>query len=151
MEKQQLIENIIKLDKPGREKTIQLCEKMGWKFEEPERGDLAYDCIIYINSDIFVVGEIKNRDIKCQKYDTLFLQEDKYNNVLKWKTRLGADLAWYINWIGDECYIFDLSKVDPNTKTQKWMNKVTAESTKNKELKNIYEINKKDAVIFENL
>ena len=107
-----IIENIIKLDKPGRDKTIKICDEYGWKFEEPERADLAYDCKIKFNSDIFAVVEIKNRSIKYENYDTLFLQQDKYENLLKWKKRLGADKALYFNWVGDNCYVFDIDKVD---------------------------------------
>lgn len=139
--------NIKKLDKPGRDKTIKLCNDYGWRFEEPIREDLAYDCIIKFDSSMFAVVEIKNRDIKCEKYDTLFLQKDKYENVKKWQRRLGADLALYINWIGDTCYVFDLSKVDESTLTEKWMNAITAESRTHKVIKQVYELKKSDAKI----
>lgn len=141
-----IIENIINLDKPGRDKTIKLCNDYGWKFEEPERNDLAYDCIIRFNSDLKAVVEIKNRDIKYEKYDTLFLQEDKYHNLLKWKERLDADQALYINWIGDKCYIFDVDKVDKNSLMEKWMNKITADKSSGKTLKKVYELNKENAI-----
>lgn len=146
MSNQQLVENIISLDKPGREKTIKLCDDLGWKFEEPERSDLAYDCIIKFDSSMFAVVEIKNRDIKYDKYPTLFLQEDKYNNLLKWKQRLNADQALYINWIDNKCYIFDIDKVDKNNIKEKWMNKITANPAAGKTLKRVYELNKKDAI-----
>jgi len=142
----EIISNIIKLDKPGRDKTMKLCNDYGWKFEEPIRNDLAYDCIIRFSSDLFAVVEIKNRDIKYDKYDTLFLQEDKYNNLLKWKERLGADQALYINWIGDKCYIFDVDKVDKNSLIEKWMNKITADKSSGKTLKKVYELNKENAI-----
>lgn len=143
---QQIIDNIISLDKPGRDKTIKLCEDYGWKFEEPERADLAYDCIIKFNSDLKAVVEIKNRDSKYQKYDTLFLQEDKYKNLLKWKERLDADQVLYINWIDNKCYIFDINKVNPNTIKERWMNNITADKSSGKILKRVYELNKKDAI-----
>lgn len=141
----QIIENIIKLDKPGRDKTIKICDEYGWKFDEPDRSDLAYDCIIKFNSDIFAVVEIKNRSIKYENYDTLFLQQDKYENLLKWRKRLGADKALYFNWVGDNCYVFDIDKVDKNSLTEKLMNKITADKSSGKILKKVYELNKKDA------
>lgn len=137
--------NIKKLDKPGRDKTIQLCKDHNWIFEEPEREDLAYDCIIRFRPNLFAVVEIKNRDIKCAKYDTLFLQKDKYENVKKWQRRLGANKALYINWIGNTCYVFDLDKVNESTLTSKWMNAITAESRTHKILKPVYELKKSDA------
>lgn len=148
MEKQ-IIENIINLDKPGRDKTIKLCNDYGWNFEEPKRNDLAYDCIIKFSSDLLAVVEIKNRDIKYDKYETLFLQEDKYHNLLKWKERLGADQALYINWIGNKCYIFDIEKVDKNSLTEKFMNKITADKASGKTLKKVYELKKSDAIMLE--
>lgn len=143
--KKETIDNIIKLDNIGRKKTIKLCEQRGWKFEEPTRPDLAYDCTIKLNSDVIAVVEIKNRSLKCANYDTLFLQIDKYNNLLKWKDKLNADLALYINWIGDECYIFDIDKVEQSSLTEKWMNNITADKSLGKVKKQVYELSKKYA------
>jgi len=143
-----LSDRIKTLDKPGRDKFKQLCNKLGYIYSEPANEKLAYDAMISYKGKNYVI-EIKNRSLDCEKYDTLFLEQDKYYRVQAWKDRLNADGAYYVNWIGDTAYIFNLDD-EQTTKTleKKWMNSVTAKSRTQKIQKNVYIINKDLATVY---
>lgn len=148
-----LEQNIKALDKPGREKFIQLCKKLNLQYDpsgkcqliqygEPENDKLAYDCYIIYKGKKYII-ELKDRDPKYEHYDEYILEQDKYERVIKWKERLGAAGAYYCNWFGDKAYLFNLE--DPRITehpAKQWMNAVTAMSTSNKIEKQIYLINK---------
>ena len=137
-----LEQNIKTLDKPGREKFIQLCKKLNLQYGEPENDKLAYDCYIIYKGKKYII-ELKDRDPKCEHYDEYILEKDKYERVIAWKERLGAAGAYYCNWFGNNAYLFNLE--DPRiteNPSKKWMNAVTAMSTSNKIEKQIYLINK---------
>ena len=146
MTKQELVENIKKMDKPGRDKFIKLCETLKLEYGEPENEKLAYDCYIIYKGKKYLV-ELKDRDPKYEQYDELILEQDKYNRVMKWKERLGAAGAYYCNWFGNTAYLWNLDKKSITAKpAKKWMNKITAASREDKIEKDIYYISKSDAV-----
>lgn len=137
-----LEQNIKTLDKPGREKFIQLCKKLNLQYGEPENEKLAYDCYIIYKGKKYII-ELKDRDPKCEQYDEYILEKDKYERVIAWKERLGAAGAYYCNWFGNTAYLFNLENPTITEKpSKKWMNAVTALSTSNKIEKQIYLINK---------
>lgn len=137
-----LEQNIKTLDKPGREKFIQLCKKLNLQYGEPENKKLAYDCYIIYKGKKYII-ELKDRDPKCEQYDEYILEQDKYERVMAWKERLGAAGAYYCNWFGNTAYLFNLENPTiTEHPSNKWMNAVTALSTSNKIEKQIYLINK---------
>ena len=146
MTQQQLVENIKKLDKPGRDKFIKLCETLNLEYGEPENEKLSYDCFIIYKGKKYLV-ELKDRDPKYEQYDDLILEQDKYNRIMNWKNKLGAAGAYYCNWFGNNAYLWNLDKKCITAKpAKKWMNKITAASREEKVEKDIFYINKSDAV-----
>ena len=146
MTQQQLVENIKKLDKPGRDKFIKLCETLNLEYGEPENEKLSYDCFIIYKGKKYLV-ELKDRDPKYEQYDDLILEQDKYNRIMNWKNKLGAAGAYYCNWFGNNAYLWNLDKKCITAKpAKKWMNKITAASREEKVEKDIFYINKTDAV-----
>lgn len=145
MDKQQLIQNIKNLDKPGRDKTKKLIDLLGYTWGEPDNEKLSYDCYFIYKGRQYLV-EIKDRKPEYEKYDEFILEQDKYERIMKWKERLGAAGCYYINWFGNRCYIFNLEDdYIKNKPSKQWMNAVTAESTTNKIQKDIYLIDKTKA------
>lgn len=148
MEQSELIKNIKSLDKPGRDKTKKLCEKLGYKWGEPDNEKLAYDCYFIYKGKKYLV-EIKDRNPEYDKYDELILEVDKYNRVENWKNRLNANGCYYINWFGDKCYIFNLDdSYITEHKDRKIMNRVTAASRVDKCYKDVYLVDKNKAKIY---
>ena len=146
MTQQQLVANIKKLDKPGRDKFIKLCETLNLEYGEPENEKLSYDCFIIYKGKKYLV-ELKDRDPKYEQYDDLILEQDKYNRIMNWKNKLGAAGAYYCNWFGNNAYLWNLDKKCITAKpAKKWMNKITAASREEKVEKDIFYINKTDAV-----
>lgn len=145
---QHIIDNIKKLDEPGRRKFKQLCKKLGYEYFEPSNDKLAYDCGFIYNGNKYIV-ELKDRSLKYEKYDDLILEKDKCIRLLKWKNITNSKAAYYVNFFGDLCYIFNIqhSILDRPT-TEKWMNALTAASTQVKTKKEVYLLNKKDAKLF---
>lgn len=149
MENSKLVENIKKLDAPGRDKFKKLCYKLGYEFGEPTNEKLAYDCFFKYKGKVYLV-ELKDRKPEYEKYDELILEVDKYNRVMNWKERLNAAGCYYVQWFGNTAYIFNLEE-DYITQHQerKIMNRVTAASTTDKCFKDVYLVNKKNAKKFE--
>lgn len=148
MSKEELVENIKKLDKPGRDKTKKLIESMGYEFLEPKNEKLSYDCYFISKGKMYLI-EIKDRDPKNEKYDDFILECDKYNRIQNWKRKLNAAGCYYFNWFGDKCYVFNLDNPEIiENKTVKKMNAVTAASRFNKIDKDIYLIKKKLGKIY---
>lgn len=149
MTNSELIQNIKTLDKPGREKFIQLCKKLGLQYGEPTNEKLAYDCYIIYKGKKYII-ELKDRDPKCEHYDDYILEKDKYERVLAWKERLGAAGAYYCNWFGNRAYLFNLEDNRIIEKPSKqWMNAVTAKSRTEKISKDIYLIDKSIAAVYD--
>lgn len=146
MTNSELIQNIKTLDKPGRDKFIQLCNQLHLQYGEPENDKLAYDCYIVYKGKKYII-ELKDRDPKYEQYEDYILEQDKYERVMNWKERLGAAGAYYCNWFGDTAYLFNLEdKRIKDKPANKWMNAVTAKSRTEKIEKKIYYINKSIAV-----
>lgn len=149
MSKTEIIENIKKLDKPGRDKFIKLCNKSGLEYFEPSNEKLAYDCGFIYHGKKYIV-ELKDRSPKYEIYDELILEKDKAERLLKWKDKLGAAATYYVNWFGKRAYIFKIDESILDYKvTKKWMNAVTAESRDNKIEKEVYLLPKATAKVFE--
>lgn len=142
---QETIDNIKALDKPGREKFKKLCAKMGYNYFEPENEKLAYDCGFIWKGKKYIV-ELKDRSPMYECYDELILEQDKAERLIKWKQRLEAHRAYYVNFFGDTVYIFNIDeKVLEKPSKKMWMNAVTAESRTNKIKKDVYLLDKKEA------
>jgi hypothetical protein len=136
------------LDKPGREKFIQLCKQLNIQYVEPENDKLAYDCYIIYKGKKYII-ELKDRDTKYEHYDEYILEQDKYERVMAWKERLGAAGAYYCNWFGNKAYLFNLE--DPRITehpAKQWMNAITAKSRNEKVEKEIFYINKSIATVY---
>ncbi len=148
MTNSELIYNIKTLDKPGREKFIQLCKQLNIQYVEPENDKLAYDCYIIYKGKKYII-ELKDRDTKYEHYDEYILEQDKYERVMAWKERLGAAGAYYCNWFGNKAYLFNLE--DPRITehpAKQWMNAITAKSRNEKVEKEIFYINKSIATVY---
>lgn len=135
-------ENYKRLDKPGRDKFKRLCEECGLVYHEPENNKLAFDCWFEGMGYNWLV-EIKDRGPEAVGYQELVLEKDRYERLANWVNKTGAAGAFYVNWIGDTAYIFDLR--DPRTLTRPrtmYMNAVTAVSRCNKINKEVYMLDK---------
>lgn len=142
---QQTINKMKELDKPGRDKFKALCSKLGYIYFEPENEKLAYDCGFEYKGKKYIV-ELKDRSPMYECYDELILEKDKAERLIKWKHRLEANRAYYVNFFGDNIYIFNIDEkvLEKPSKTM-WMNAVTAESRTNKVKKEVYLLDKKEA------
>lgn len=142
---QQISDNMKELDKPGRDKFKLLCSKMGYDYFEPANDKLAYDCGFIFKGNKYIV-ELKDRSPKYECYDELILEKDKAERLIKWKARLGANRAYYVNFFGDTIYIFDIDeKVLQMPSKLMWMNAITAESRSIKVEKEVYLLDKRTA------
>lgn len=149
MTKAELINNIKIMDKPGRDKFIQLCKQLNLQYGEPENEKLAYDCFITYKGKKYII-ELKDRDPKCEHYEDYILEKDKYERVMAWKERLGAAGAYYCNWFGDKAYLFNLEdKRITEHPSKQFMNAITAKSRTEKISKDIYLIDKKIAQTYD--
>lgn len=135
------------LDKPGRDKFKLLCSKLNLIYEEPSFDKLAYDCTIKYKGRTYLV-ELKDRNIKYNVYDTLYLEKYKYDCLKRWKKSLNAAGIFYVNWIGNKAYIFNLDddKIF-GTQLSKPMNKITAMHNNIKVKKDVYVLKKSDAKV----
>jgi len=144
-------QKIVEMDKPGRDKFIELCNELGkdYIYQEPEIIDLAYDSILYYKGKKYII-ELKNRNANCKAFATFFLEEEKLNNLRKWKERLHADGIYYVNWIENTAYIFNLcdNSIFQN-KTKIRMNEKTWEDATKKILKDVYLLLKNNAKKYE--
>ena len=123
----------------GRELTKKLCKQNGWKFTEGDDINLPYDCFIGINGER-CMGEIKVRNVKFIRKPTLHFEVKKYNMLMEENEREEADKVFYINWLGDTCFIFNItdSLIESTPIEQSLSNKVTARSTEDKIYKDMY-------------
>lgn len=148
MTNSELNANIKALDKPGRDKFIQLCNKLNLTYGEPQNEKLAYDCYIIYKGKKYII-ELKDRDPKYEQYDEYILEKDKYERVMAWKERLGASGAYYCNFFGNKAYLFNLEDVRiTNHPSKQFMNAITAKSRTEKIEKEIYLINKEIATTY---
>jgi len=143
----EIINNIKKLDKPGRDKFIELCKRLNIKYIEPSREDLCYDCLIEYKGKQYIV-ELKNRSSKYKNYDTLFLEKGKYERLLNNIKKLNVNGAYYICWIDNDAYIYNIKEsfITENLQ-EKWMNNITADKNTKKISKLVYILKKSDAKI----
>ena len=148
MTNSELSQNIKALDKPGRDKFIQLCNQLHLEYGEPANEKLAYDCYITYKGKKYII-ELKDRDPKCEQYDEYILEKDKYERVMAWKERLGDAGAYYCNWFGNKAYLFNLEDIRVTSKpTKQRMNAVTAKSRSEKIAKDIYLVDKHIAATY---
>lgn len=141
--------NYKSLDKPGRDKFKMLCEDYGWKYGEPQNDRLAFDCWFEAKGYNWLV-EIKDRGPEAAGYQELVLEKDRYERIANWVERTGAAGAFYVNWIGDTAYIFDLR--EPRTVSRPrtmLMNAATAVSRQRKVNKEVYMLDKEWAIVYE--
>lgn len=141
-------ENYKRLDKPGRDKFKRMCEECGLVYHEPENEKLAFDCWFEGQGYNWLV-EIKDRGPEAAGYQELVLEKDRYERLAACVNKTGAAGAFYVNWIGDTAYIFDLR--DPRTTTRPgtmYMNAATAVSRCNKVNKEVYMLDKSWAVVY---
>lgn len=137
------------LEANGIEQVKKMCENHGLFFGQANMEHRAYDC--FITNKVTrktSICEIKNR-YNADNYDTLFMEVDKLNRLLKWKEKFLCWKAFYINVLGTTLYIFEVDedtlKKYPTAK--RWMNSKTYESTDNKTMKEVIELPKSDAKI----
>lgn len=148
MTNSELNANIKALDKPGRDKFIQLCKQLNLQYGEPANDKLAYDCYIIYKGKKYII-ELKDRDPKYEQYNEYILEKDKYERVMTWKERLGAAGAYYCNFFGNKAYLFNLEdKRITNKPSKQYMNAITAKSRTEKIEKEIYLINKEIATTY---
>ena len=89
--------------------------------------------------------EVKNRKIESHRYknDGFYLQYDKYIKLLN-----NENKTYYINtFIWDDhsiIYIFDIKNLKDIEWTEEWMNKTNEFGRKNKVLKKVAKLTKKD-------
>lgn len=136
-------ENYKRLDKGGRDKFKRLCTECGLIYHEPDNEKLAFDCWFEGQGYDWLV-EIKDRGPEAAGYQELVLEKDRYERLVNWVNRTGAAGAFYVNWIGDTAYIFDLR--DPRTLSRlrtMFMNAVTAVSRCRKKYKEVYMLDKR--------
>lgn len=145
------MENSFKeLDRPGREKFKAMCADYGWEYGEPQNDRLAYDCWFRDKEGRLYIVEIKDRDVKYEQYRELVLEQDRYERIVKWYQRTGAYGAFYVNFIGEKAYIFDLGEPwiteKPNVMM---MNAYTARSRREKVSKAVFMLDKSRAYTWE--
>ena len=107
-------------------------------------GRICYDVIITLHNTKTILGEIKVRNIKIDKYDDYILEASKLVSLIKKYKKLNNDKIYYINFFNNEYegikdfIIFDLSarladwKINKPIITKKWMNAETYKSRDNK-------------------
>ena len=141
-------ENYKRLDRPGRDKFKRMCEECGLVYHEPDNDRLAFDCWFEGQGYNWLV-EIKDRGPEAAGYRELVLEKDRYERLANWVNKTSCAGAFYVNWIGDTAYIFDLR--DPRTTTRPGtmlMNAATAVSRCNKISKEVYMLDKSWAVVY---
>lgn len=113
----------------GRELTRKLCEQNGWDFYESVGEYTHYDCFIDIG-DIHCIGEIKVRNVKFASKPTLHFEVKKYNELQDASDFEATDGILYINWLGNECYVFEITDelIENTEKGVSLSNKTTARS-----------------------
>ena len=113
----------------GRHITETLCNKLGWEYENCDELYKPYDCFITIDGKRHI-GEIKVRDIKFATKPTLHFEVKKYNNLLVEADKENVDGILYINWLGNECYVFDVTDelIMNSRMIESFSNRVTAMS-----------------------
>ena len=135
--------NFKDLDRPGREKFKAMCQYYGWEYGEPANDRLAYDCWFRDKEGRLYIVEIKDRDPKYEQYRELVLEQDRYERIVNWYQRTGAYGAFYVNFIGEKAYIFDLGEPYITQKPSvMMMNAYTAKSRKQKISKAVYMLDK---------
>ena len=137
------------LERNGIEQVQKMCESHGLIFKQTNTEHRAYDCFI-LNpvTGKTSICEIKNR-FNADKYDTLYMEVDKLERLLKWKDYYESNKAFYINVVEKKIYIFEIdnSTINKYKPVKKWMNSETYKSTTNKIMKEVIELPKKDAKI----
>lgn len=68
----------------------------------------AVDMIITDKNGKKAVVEIKCRNEKYEKYNTLFYEEKKYKGMLKRMKELGANKGYYVCIFGTHIYIYNI-------------------------------------------
>lgn len=121
--------NFIKLDKPGRDKFKTFLTQFNYTFEDtpPKCG---VDIIFKDNKGNKYPVELKNRSTTTDKFSTLYIEDGKYNTLLRWANKPEYKTAFYINFVGPKMYIYSVPKLEYLISTIGWdikvMNAVTA-------------------------
>ena len=92
----------------GRNKFQRLCDSLGVEWDENEDIHSYYDGTVLWKGKTYLI-EIKDRDERYEAYDTILLQNDKYENILGCMENTGADGAYYVCFYGDTAYVTDLT------------------------------------------
>lgn len=112
-------------------------------------GHICYDFLIKLIDDKTIIGEIKVRNFKTDKYPDYILQVDKLIGLIKRATRNNYDKIYYVNFFKSEdntrkeFIIFDLTvrikewKVNRPTVKRMLMNAETHKSTEVKVFKDV--------------
>lgn len=98
-------------------------QKMKWftnMTQTPKFCKYDFDCTDKLNREVKV--ELKSRNHPISKYETIFIEPGKYENLIN-LTKQGYK-ALYINFLEDyrHVLIFDISKVNPTLKSVRIFN-----------------------------
>ena len=112
------------------------------------QGKICYDTVITLKNGTTILGEMKVRNFKADKYPDYILQVDKLLALIN-KAKNKGHLIYYINFFESETtgmkdfIIFNLSaripewKVNKPVVVKKWMNDATFKSTEYKVTKEV--------------
>lgn len=140
--------NFEKTELIGRKKfesILKQAQIKDYHFTEDEYDSV--DCY-YSKADKTTEVEIK---VRSQLWDTLFMEVSKYKRMKQIIKDGEADKGLYVNFIGNRCYIFPLSKITSKngcTTSYVYSNRTTAVNTGKKQ-KLMIEIPVKLATVFE--
>lgn len=137
------------LDQPGREKLYSYLYQYNLTGEDTKQR-CGID-VIMTDKNLNRYGiEIKNRSNKANNYPTLFIEMDKYNTLLKHNAKQRFKQSYYVNFVGNKMYIYDLytlnKEISDKGWVKRWMNEKTAESTTKKVPKWVCELPKESAI-----
>lgn len=96
------------MEQQGRDKFKRLCDKLGREWHPNPNEMDYYDGTVYHNGKTYLI-EIKNRDAECDKYPTIIYEVEKHNNLIQTITDTGADGGYYVTFIGDTAWTYDIT------------------------------------------
>lgn len=92
-------DKLFKCDENSRDKFKEFLLKNNYATQVTLLPDTDYQDVMFIDKkNIEHYVEIKHRDIKYLKYDDLYLEEKKYNNLL----RIAGSYGYIINFFGED-------------------------------------------------
>ena len=102
----------------------------------------------FTNNNKKAVFEIKVRDLKYLSYNTLIIEEQKYQNLLNIKDANNCSSGLYFNFIGDYCYVFTLKVIGKSQLKELYCNSCTADGKGKKKYKTVRYLDKAAARVF---